>query len=168
MQPDAGRPPFVDYGSRMVRILGSSRDVPHKRSHVGKHRAVLTPLSPPISLMHEGDVRHNSKTLHLDISCRRRPAAPEIGADERGLSAMPTHRLCVARHHCVEDLPPFDKPDSNQARNHGISALRLFIIAVVYRRWRDRGILPFLPANTNVIAAIMTGGAGSCCSVCWI
>ncbi|MBB3659106.1 hypothetical protein FHX15_004370 [Rhizobium sp. BK650] len=51
---------------------------------------------------------------------------------------------------------------SVMARNYGISALLLFVIAANYQAWRTRGYLIggllFLLANTNVIAAIMTGG----------
>ncbi len=47
------------------------------------------------------------------------------------------------------------------ARNYGISALLLFVIAANYQAWRTRGYLIgglfFLLANTNVIAAIMNG-----------
>ncbi|XKM38641.1 hypothetical protein A4U53_006805 (plasmid) [Rhizobium ruizarguesonis] len=47
------------------------------------------------------------------------------------------------------------------ARNYGISALLLFVITANYQAWRTRGYLIsglfFLLANTNVIAAIMTG-----------
>ncbi len=50
---------------------------------------------------------------------------------------------------------------SVMARNYGIAALLLFLIAALYRRWRDRGpvlgILLLLLANTNVIAAMMVG-----------
>ena len=45
------------------------------------------------------------------------------------------------------------------SRNYGISALLLFVIAALYRSWRDRGpllgVLLLLLANTNVIAAMM-------------
>lgn len=51
---------------------------------------------------------------------------------------------------------------SVMARNYGISALLFFVIAANYQAWRTRGYLIggllFLLANTNVIAAIMTGG----------
>lgn len=51
---------------------------------------------------------------------------------------------------------------SVMARNYGISALLMFIVAASYPAWRQRGYLIgcllFLLANTNVIAAIMTGG----------
>lgn len=51
---------------------------------------------------------------------------------------------------------------SVMARNYGISALVLFVIAANYKAGRTRGYLIggllFLLANTNVIAAIMTGG----------
>lgn len=47
------------------------------------------------------------------------------------------------------------------ARNYGIAALVMFIIAAVYDRRKDRGIviglLLFILANTNLIAAIMVG-----------
>src|SRR5262249_3966726 len=47
------------------------------------------------------------------------------------------------------------------ARNYGISALLLFMIAACYQSWRDRGyvlgLLLFLLANTNVFAAIIVG-----------
>jgi hypothetical protein len=47
------------------------------------------------------------------------------------------------------------------ARNYGISALRLFMIAASYHTARDRGILLgcllFLLANSNVVATIMVG-----------
>ncbi len=50
---------------------------------------------------------------------------------------------------------------SVMARNYGISALLLFVIAANYQAWRKRGYLIggllFLLANTNVIAAVMTG-----------
>ena len=50
---------------------------------------------------------------------------------------------------------------SVMARNYGISALLLFVIAAWYRSSRDRGVilglLLFLLANTNVLAAIMVG-----------
>jgi hypothetical protein len=48
---------------------------------------------------------------------------------------------------------------SVMARNYGISAFILFIIAMSYRRWRDHGIvlgvLLFLLANTNIVATMM-------------
>lgn len=51
---------------------------------------------------------------------------------------------------------------SVMARNYGIAALLLFLIAALYRSWRDRGpligILLLLLANTNVIAAMMVAG----------
>lgn len=50
---------------------------------------------------------------------------------------------------------------SVMARNYGISALLLFMIAASYRTARDRsillGCLLFLLANTNVVATIMVG-----------
>ena len=50
---------------------------------------------------------------------------------------------------------------SVMARNYGISALLLFMIAATYQTSRDRGVLLgcllFLLANSNVLAAIMVG-----------
>ncbi|WP_126401189.1 hypothetical protein [Blastochloris tepida] len=47
------------------------------------------------------------------------------------------------------------------ARNYGISALILLVIAAVYARYRDKsiviGVLLFVLANTNVIAAMLVG-----------
>ncbi|WP_245470872.1 hypothetical protein [Bradyrhizobium guangzhouense] len=49
---------------------------------------------------------------------------------------------------------------SVMARNYGIAALLFFLLALAYPRHRDRGvvlgILLFLLANTNVVAAILT------------
>jgi hypothetical protein len=50
---------------------------------------------------------------------------------------------------------------SVEARNYGIAALLLFVIAALYQKSRDRGallgLLLFLLANTNIIATLMVG-----------
>ncbi len=50
---------------------------------------------------------------------------------------------------------------SVMSRNYGIAAFLFFLIAALYRSWRDRGpllgLLLLLLANTNVIAAMMVG-----------
>lgn len=62
--------------------------------------------------------------------------------------------LIIAGDACVYEY-------SVMARNYGISALLLFVIAANFQAWRTRGYLIggllFILANTNVIAAIMTG-----------